>query len=636
MTPAPWYTYGGYSPDCTLAALPCTGSRRPAAPTAPTSAPTQTRRAVALAASVNRMNRRAWPSLAAIGLILLSGGVALSLRWRVRAVSGVVYDERGRPVAGAVVRLRASQYATLADDQGRFALAGFPPEFRPRITAWADGYYVAGRAVWPWEREFTLTLPPYSVPDNASYSWIPPAVEDRNAWEEFVLHSRLDPAAALAPDALFFPAAEGLTLGCRDCHGEAVYDQWAGNAHALGFANPRFASMYNGTDVSGQLHSPLTRYGYSRDYGTFPLRPDPAQPYYGPGYKLDFPDTAGNCATCHLPAAALTEPYGTDPNLVSGVDALGSHCDFCHKIAAVRLNPDTGLPYENTPGSLSLEMMRPSAEKQIFFGPYDDVDAGSDAYLPLQRQSQFCAACHTASFWGVPIYQSFAEWLASPYSDPTTGQTCQDCHMKPDGMATNFAPERAGLERDPAEIFTHDFPGTASEELLQNTVTMTATAHLEGDALTVQVEIVNDRAGHHVPTDSPLRQMILLVRAEDGRGQALSLQEGSVVPEWGGVGDPAEGYCAGLPGKAFAKVLAEMWTEVSPTGAYWNPTRLASDNRLAAFAGDTSVYTFAAPDDGPATVKVTLLFRRAFKELMDQKGWNVPDVVMEQQTIQLR
>jgi len=34
-------------------------------------------------------------------------------------------------------------------------------------------------------------------------------------------------------------------------------------------------------------------------------------------------------------------------------------------------------------------------------------------------------------------------------------------------------------------------------------------------------------------------------------------------------------------------------------------------------------------------VRVTLLFRRAFKQLMDQKGWNVTDIVMEQQTIKL-
>lgn len=195
---------------------------------------------------------------------------------------------------------------------------------------------------------------------------------------------------------------------------------------------------------------------------------------------------------------------------------------------------------------------------------------------------------------------------------------------------TNVAPDTGGVERNPMSIHAHTQPGAMDEELLQNAVTMTATAHLEGDTVVVQVDITNDRTGHHVPTDSPLRHLILLVQATDAQGQALPQLDGPMVPEWGGVGDPTQGYYAGLPGKAFAKVLEELWTEVSPTGAYWNPTRVLDDNRLAAFVTDTSVYTFAAPTGGEATVKVTLLFRRAFKELIDQKGWDVPDIVMEQ------
>jgi hypothetical protein len=101
------------------------------------------------------------------------------------------------------------------------------------------------------------------------------------------------------------------------------------------------------------------------------------------------------------------------------------------------------------------------------------------------------------------------------------------------------------------------------------------------------------------------------------------------VPEWGGIGDPSLGYYAGLPGTAYAKILEELWTEISPTGAYWNMTRLVSDNRIAAFATDETAYAFAAPAAGDISVEVTLLFRRAYKTLMDQKGWDVPDIVME-------
>jgi len=202
--------------------------------------------------------------------------------------------------------------------------------------------------------------------------------------------------------------------------------------------------------------------------------------------------------------------------------------------------------------------------------------------------------------------------------------------------ATHFVlPDKGGLERPPGRIFNHRMPGAMDEELLQNAVTMTTTAQIEGSTVIVHVEITNDRTGHHVPTDFPGRHLILLVLATDANGNPLNQLDGPQVPEWGGVGDPSDGYYAGLPGKAFAKVLQEIWTEISPSAAYWNPTRVLSDNRLAAFATDTSTYAFAAPDDGEVTVEVTLLFRRAFLELMDHKGWDVPDKIMEQQEVRI-
>jgi hypothetical protein len=165
-------------------------------------------------------------------------------------------------------------------------------------------------------------------------------------------------------------------------------------------------------------------------------------------------------------------------------------------------------------------------------------------------------------------------------------------------------------------------PGADDEMLLQNAVAMTATAHLDCDTVIVEVDITNDQTGHHVPTDSPLRHLILLVRAIDSERTLLSLVDGPILPEWCGLQ-------AGLPGKTYAKVLQELWTEVSPTAAYWNPTRVLSDNRLAALATDSSTYTFAAPESGEVQVEVSLLYRRAFAGLMAQKGWDVPDILME-------
>lgn len=204
----------------------------------------------------------------------------------------------------------------------------------------------------------------------------------------------------------------------------------------------------------------------------------------------------------------------------------------------------------------------------------------------------------------------------------------------PPGRADYFTRvDKGGLIRDPQTIFSHRMPGAMDEELLQNAVSMDVNANRQGEQIVITVTITNDQTGHHIPTDSPLRHLILMVRAIDEQEHFLRQSGGPMIPEWAGIGDPNQGYYAGLPGKAFAKVLEEFWTEVSPSGAYWNPTRVLYDNRLAAFATDTSTYTFAAVADDEVTVDVTLLFRRAFINLMAQKSWDTPDIVMEHKRI---
>ena len=406
---------------------------------------------------------------------------------------------------------------------------------------------------------------------------------------------------------------------------------YSSSAHARGTSNIRFMTMYNGTDVKGN-RSPPTSYGASQDWGRFPLRPDPGQPYYGPGFKLDFPDQAGNCAACHMPSQAMAAPLDTDLNKLAPDAIQGTSCDFCHKVVAVRLSPAGNLPHENMPGVLSMQLRRPDGEPQVFFGPYDDVDVGPDTYSPLQDQGQFCAPCHNASFWGTPVYQSYAEWLNSPYR--TEGKTCQTCHMKPDGVTTNFAPAHGGLERDPQRIFTHGFPGAADEDLLKHTASLKVDASRLGDRILVDVTVTNENAGHDIPTDSPLRSIMLVVSATGSDGKPLDYLGSDVLPDWAGQGKGPADY-AGRPGKAYAKVLEELWTEVSPTAAYWRQTKVKHDSRIPARASDVTRYEFRAPASGNVIVDASLIFRRAFIELARQKGWDITDIVMNSAMIKV-
>ncbi len=139
-------------------------------------------------------------------------------------------------------------------------------------------------------------------------------------------------------------------------------------------------------------------------------------------------------------------------NDVRDVITAGIHCDYCHKIGGVYLNPATDSVYANVPGAQSQRLLRPPPGDNIFFGPYDDIH-DPDTYLPVISESRFCAPCHQFSFWGTPIYESYDEWLASPYAE--AGITCQDCHMPPTGDTYFALPEVGGLEHPPETIPSH-------------------------------------------------------------------------------------------------------------------------------------------------------------------------------------
>lgn len=542
------------------------------------------------------------------------------------SIRGIVVDEKGKPVAGATVRVKTTQVSCTTDSEGHFTLTHLTPGERVILTSWASGYYGGGgeESFLPGTNNVTLTMVAHFTTDNPDYQWL-----------------------SAYSDAGY--SGSGETLNCQNCHDDAndegqslPFSEWKQDAHALSAQNPRFLSMYLGTDVKGN-QSPPTKYFNNRDYGKIPLRPDVNQPYYGPGYKLDFPDSAGNCATCHTPAAITNSAYSIDPTTVSGVGQEGVTCDLCHKVVNVQLNETTQLPNPNMTGVLSFEFLRPEEGTQFFSGPYDDVATGHDSYSSLQKDSQFCSSCHYAKFWDTVVYNSYGEWLESPYSDPVQAKAsgldstkaCQDCHM-PTGNNTLIAlASKGGNTRDPSTIYSHQMLGASDETLLQNTVTLTANAKVVNKELIVDVSIFNANAGHDVPTDSPLRQMILLVSATGPNNQTLSYIHGPTVPNWGGVGDPGKGDYAGLPGKGYAKILSELWTGISPSGAYWNQTQIVSDNRIPALGADSSSYVFSAAQSGVTTVQVSLYYRRAFKEMMDQKGWDTPDILMESQVIQI-
>jgi hypothetical protein len=536
---------------------------------------------------------------AALGLALI---VHLSSGAETPVLQGLVASESG-PVAGAVVRLQTGSSFTVTDGRGRFKLSiPKPDKDEIVVTAWAPGYYVGWTESAPGAENLQIALKPYYTTDNPDYNWFS------------------------------HEGAQG-SLSCSHCL--PCYTEWKADAHSQSAVNPRFLSLYNGTTLTGKPGVP-TLYHFDSTLGVnVPVAPSLGQNAVGPGFRLDYPELGGNCAACHVPGAAARPggAYHVDIREVSGIDLEGVFCEFCHKVGDVRLDPSTGLPDPSKPGVLSMRLYRPDEGQQLFFGNFDDVSRRV-TYLPLIKESAFCATCHFGAFWGTVAYNSFGEWLDSPYSDPETGRTCQSCHMPPVDYDYFILPEQGGLHRDPERIVSHLMPGAVDSALLQATAHVAIEAGQEGNRLRVTVRVTNTGAGHHIPTDTPLRNVILLVSATDAGSQPLTLVDGPVIPEWGGVGDPAQGYYAGLPGVLYAKILADFYTGETPTYAYWRQTRLVSDNRIPALATDESTYQFELPaTDGPITVEARLFLRRAFIELMDLKNWNTPDILMAHQTV---
>ncbi len=503
-----------------------------------------------------------------LSLSLIGIGLGLWLRDAAAnsaTISGTIEDNAG-PIPGASVRVRATENQTTSDSSGAFTLGGLNPGELVEVTAWSDGYYVASLQATPPASGVILTLRPYHTTDHPDYSWIS-------------------------------PLAGASDKACGNCH-PMILPQWEANAHGQAVSNPRFFSLYNGTDISG----------------TTPI---------GPGYLNDFPGTAGNCANCHAPGSAVDGYLTTDMNTIRDIVTAGIHCDFCHKVGDVYLDPIGGTVHPNAPGVRSQQVLRPPAGDNIFFGPYDDIP-DPDTYLPLTTQSQYCAPCHQFSFWGTPIYESYEEWLASPYA--TEGITCQSCHMPPTGENYFALPEVGGLPHPPESIPSHLQLGAASISFLQETVSMKVSTHQINGQIHIKVEITNTGAGHHVPTDHPGRHLILTVKPMNENGQPLAQLSGPRVPEWGGTQ-------ADQPGTIYAKVLQDAASGEYPVVSYWKQTLLIEDNRIPALGRAVSEYVFAAPPgNSTITILSELRFRRLFQEVMDAKGWNTPDTIMEQVT----
>ena len=509
--------------------------------------------------------------IAALALLAVGGPARSQVR-------GFVTDsETDSPIIGALVTVQATAMRTETGRQGSFDLISASGRDLVIVAA-KKGYYNNYDVVSAPASAVGIELDPVPLGDHADYEFVDP-------------------------------------MGCAECHPEQR-GQWRDSPMAQAGTNTWVYDIFSGDGTPGGAGG----FVYTRDSHFAASNPQ------------------SECAACHQPERWVAAPYSALEAVDVGSPAAlhGVSCDVCHKIAHI---DETKLNYPGIyPGVVTLTRPDPDGD-QVQYGVLGDTNYDEfpfnmrPSYQP-QLTAAMCAACHQdkndpdedglfEEENGVVSEPTYLEWLASPYADRNSPHyaTCVDCHM-PSYGETEVCQFRGYLapERDPETVRHHRIEGT-TPYFLENAVTLRLQGRLVDETLEVEVVVVNDKTGHHVPDGVTIRNMILLVEArrlEDGR--ELDHRGVQVVHELGGVGDPAEGYFAGRPGKLFAKVSQDA--QGNGPVFFTEAVDVRWDNRIPALGEDRSFYSFALPADGGTyQVRARLIFRRAFRFLVDAKAW---------------
>ena len=435
------------------------------------------------------------------------------IRHAVRIIRGVV-RARGRPVAGAKVRIPGTATCCLTDKKGRFHL--FASTFSPgaiSVSVSKPGYFIR-TTKWK-SKPISIALRPLPDEDSLSYAWVDPRPN------------------------------EASQQNCGNCHRQ-IFDEWQSSGHAVAARNSRFLDLYRGTDANGKSGQ-----GWS--------------------FLADYPDGRDVCAACHAPSAGFDrgdnldmrafQSSVTEQGTRDDISGLGVHCDFCHKIQSVH-KPLNGLAH----GRFGIQLLRPR-KAQLFFGPWEDANRPDNAFSSLQKSSRLCATCHEGTLFGVPVYTTYSEWLVSPARQ--AGRECQSCHMPSQGHS-NVAPGHGGMDRDPAQVSSHTMMPGGTVTMMRSALHLQARIVRTEQNISCVVDIVTHDVGHKVPTGFIDRHLLLVINARNKNGQGVRLSHGNILPA-------AAGDLAGQAGRLLGRLAVDTTGQPVPfwkTDTEYQDTRL--------------------------------------------------------------
>lgn len=272
------------------------------------------------------------------------------------------------------------------------------------------------------------------------------------------------------------------------------------------------------------------------------------------------------CLGCHAPVAVATGDFAP----VKKVSWEGVTCEYCHSVKEVHM----GEPNPRAIVQFSL----------LKTGPLKDAASSghATAYSAVHTSSRICAPCHEyRNPLGFQVLTTYSEWQNS--AQGKQGRECQSCHMSAvAGAVVDPRIKRVSM----AKINLHQMPGSHSLAQLTSTIRANLAVSHENGKLSVTVDMLNNGAGHYVPTGSPLRQIVLEVRADSNSG--LHSREERV-------------YARKVADQQGAPIASEA-------AAFLKAARVLSDTRLAPGEKRTEKFVFDLPNGDTARVKASLWY----------------------------
>ncbi|MFO7561543.1 MAG: multiheme c-type cytochrome [Enhygromyxa sp.] len=310
-----------------------------------------------------------------------------------------------------------------------------------------------------------------------------------------------EPAPAYDLEALQDPQT------CAECHPDH-YREWLGSMHAYAADDPVFVAM----NARGQRETE--------------------------GELGDF------CVRCHAPAAVALGLTEDGLNLAELPQRhRGVTCWFCHQADGIDGT-------HNNPLMLAFDgLMR--ADVPAPLEPQVHGVARSELFSRDSLASaKMCGSCHDiVTPAGAHIERTYAEWLASFYSDarpddPDRPQlyalTCNDCHMRRStGPIAEFPGVRGDRDRHShmfvgVDVAITDFPDAelgpqlraeqraAIEEVRKTSLCASLCVREEPDGAELTVWLHNEAAGHSWPSGAtPDRRAWVELIARDAAGEPL-------------------------------------------------------------------------------------------------------------------